>query len=73
MAIQSGVDKIRINPGNIGKEEKIKEVLSAAKDNGTPIRIGVNAGSLEKDILKKVGYPTVEGMIESALRHIENL
>ena len=76
IALESGVDKIRINPGNIGNEEKVKEVLSRAKDKGIPIRIGVNAGSLEKDILKKYGYPTSEGMVESALRHIaicENL
>ena len=71
IAIDSGVDKIRINPGNIGKEEKIKEVLSAAKKNKIPIRIGINAGSLEKDILRKRGYPTIEGMVESAIRHIE--
>ncbi len=70
-AIESGVDKIRINPGNIGSEEKIAEVLRAAKDGGVPIRIGVNAGSLEKDILRKHGFPNSDGMVESALRHIE--
>lgn len=70
MAIDAGVDKIRINPGNIGREDKIKEVLKAAKDNGIPIRIGVNAGSLEKDILRKYEYPTAEAMVESAMRHI---
>lgn len=71
IAVESGVDKIRINPGNIGNEDKIAEVLKACKDNGIPIRIGVNAGSLEKDILRKYGYPTAEGLVESALRHIE--
>ncbi|MBX3720336.1 MAG: flavodoxin-dependent (E)-4-hydroxy-3-methylbut-2-enyl-diphosphate synthase [Turneriella sp.] len=71
IAVKSGVDKIRINPGNIGNKEKVSEVLRACKDNGIPIRIGVNAGSLEKDILRKVGYPTSDGMVESALRHIE--
>lgn len=71
IAIQSGVDKIRINPGNIGNEQKIREVLKAAKDAGIPIRIGVNAGSLEKDLLRKYGYPTADAMVESALRHVE--
>ncbi|MBS0619666.1 MAG: flavodoxin-dependent (E)-4-hydroxy-3-methylbut-2-enyl-diphosphate synthase [Spirochaetes bacterium] len=71
IAVASGVDKIRINPGNIGNKEKVAEVLKACKDNGIPIRIGVNAGSLEKDIMRKVGYPTADGMVESALRHIE--
>jgi|JI9StandDraft_1071089.scaffolds.fasta_scaffold100189_2 (E)-4-hydroxy-3-methylbut-2-enyl-diphosphate synthase len=70
IAVKSGVDKIRINPGNIGNKEKVSEVLRACKDNGIPIRIGVNAGSLEKDIMRKVGYPTSDGMVESALRHI---
>ncbi|MDH5717312.1 MAG: flavodoxin-dependent (E)-4-hydroxy-3-methylbut-2-enyl-diphosphate synthase [Spirochaetia bacterium] len=71
IAVESGVDKIRINPGNIGKEEKIKEVLKACQHANIPIRIGINGGSLEKDILKKYGYPTPEGMVESALRHIQ--
>ncbi|HRP70560.1 MAG TPA: flavodoxin-dependent (E)-4-hydroxy-3-methylbut-2-enyl-diphosphate synthase [Turneriella sp.] len=71
IALKSGVDKIRINPGNIGSKEKVAEVLEACKDRNVPIRIGVNAGSLEKDILKKVGYPTSDGMVESALRHLE--
>ena len=70
IALESGVDKIRINPGNIGKEEKVKAVLSACQEKKIPIRIGVNAGSLEKDILRKYGYPTSDGMVESALRHI---
>lgn len=71
IAVESGVDKIRINPGNIGREEKIKDVLNACKDSGIPIRIGVNAGSLEKDILREYGYPTSKGMVKSALRHLE--
>ncbi len=70
IAAESGVDKIRINPGNIGNSEKIRSVLDACNERQIPIRIGVNAGSLEKDILKKYGYPTSDGMVESALRHI---
>ncbi|MEZ4785962.1 MAG: flavodoxin-dependent (E)-4-hydroxy-3-methylbut-2-enyl-diphosphate synthase [Candidatus Kapaibacterium sp.] len=70
-AIEGGVAKVRINPGNIGKVERIHEVLGAAKDRGIPIRIGVNSGSLEKDILEKHGYPTAEALFESAMRHAE--
>lgn len=69
-AIEGGIDKIRINPGNIGKREKVEEVVRAAKERRIPIRIGVNAGSLEKRILDKYGYPTADGMVESALYHI---
>ncbi|SFX28419.1 4-hydroxy-3-methylbut-2-en-1-yl diphosphate synthase [Thermoactinomyces sp. DSM 45891] len=69
-AIEGGIDKIRINPGNIGRREKVEAVVKAAKERGIPIRIGVNAGSLEKRILDKYGYPTAEGMVESALYHI---
>ncbi|OLO26956.1 4-hydroxy-3-methylbut-2-en-1-yl diphosphate synthase [Alkalihalophilus pseudofirmus] len=69
-AIEGGADKIRINPGNIGKREKVEAVVKAAKEKGIPIRIGVNAGSLEKKILDKYGYPTADGMVESALHHI---
>lgn len=73
-AIESGVDKIRINPGNIGEEEKVKAVVEACKQKHIPIRIGVNGGSLEKDLLEKNnGKPTAEAMIESARRHIEIL
>ncbi|EGL82229.1 4-hydroxy-3-methylbut-2-en-1-yl diphosphate synthase [Caldalkalibacillus thermarum TA2.A1] len=72
-AIEGGVDKIRINPGNIGKREKVEAVVKAAKERGIPIRIGVNAGSLEKRILEKYGYPTADGMVESALYHISIL
>lgn len=72
-AIEGGADKIRINPGNIGKREKVEAVVNAAKAKGIPIRIGVNAGSLEKRILDKYGYPTADGMVESALHHIQIL
>ncbi|NRA42529.1 MAG: flavodoxin-dependent (E)-4-hydroxy-3-methylbut-2-enyl-diphosphate synthase [Pseudomonadales bacterium] len=68
-----GVDCLRINPGNIGKEDRIKQVIDAAKHNGIPIRIGVNAGSLEKDLQKKYGEPTPDALVESALRHVEIL
>ncbi|MDG5788767.1 flavodoxin-dependent (E)-4-hydroxy-3-methylbut-2-enyl-diphosphate synthase [Evansella sp. AB-P1] len=72
-AIEGGADKIRINPGNIGRKEKVEAVVNAAKAKGIPIRIGVNAGSLEKKILDKYGYPTADGMLESALHHIKIL
>lgn len=72
-AIEGGADKIRINPGNIGKKEKVEAVVKAAKEKNIPIRIGVNAGSLEKRILDKYGYPTADGMVESALHHIKIL
>jgi (E)-4-hydroxy-3-methylbut-2-enyl-diphosphate synthase len=72
-AADIGVAKLRINPGNIGSRDKVEKVVSKAKDNNLPIRIGVNAGSLEKDILEKHGYPTAEAMVESALRHIKIL
>ena len=69
-AIENGADKIRINPGNIGSEERVKEVVDAAKAHDVPIRIGINSGSLEKDILKKNGGVTAEGLAQSALRNI---
>lgn len=69
--LDAGVDKIRINPGNIGGEERYKQVITKAKDKGIPVRIGVNGGSLEKDLLEKYGYPTPAALVESALRHIE--
>ena len=72
-AIKSGVDKIRINPGNIGSIDKVKAVVEACKKKNIPIRIGVNAGSLEKDLLEKYGKPTAEAMVESARRHIKIL
>ena len=65
-----GVDCLRINPGNIGKEKRIRAVVDKARDLNIPIRIGVNAGSLEKDIQKKYGEPTPEALVESALRHV---
>ena len=65
-------DKLRINPGNIGNEEKVKLVVKAAKDYGIPIRVGVNLGSLERDLFQKYGYSS-EGMVESALRHVKIL
>lgn len=72
-AIEAGVDKIRINPGNIGDEEKTKAVVEACKANKIPIRIGVNGGSLEKDLLEKYGKPCAEAMVESARKHVEIL
>jgi (E)-4-hydroxy-3-methylbut-2-enyl-diphosphate synthase len=68
-----GVDCLRINPGNIGREDRVRTVVSKAQDMGIPIRIGVNAGSLEKDLQKKYGEPTPEALVESAHRHIEIL
>jgi (E)-4-hydroxy-3-methylbut-2-enyl-diphosphate synthase len=70
-AIDAGVAKVRINPGNIGKPEWEREVLLAAKEKGIPIRIGVNSGSLEKDLMDKYGYPKPEALFESAMRHVE--
>jgi len=70
MAIDNGIDKVRINPGNIGKRDKVEAVVKACKERGIPIRIGVNAGSLENHLLEKYGYPTAEAMVESALYHI---
>ncbi len=73
-AIESGVDKIRINPGNIGDKERVKLVADNCKKHGIPIRIGVNGGSLEKDLLEKYGgKPTPEAMVESAKRHVQIL
>ncbi|MEW6728634.1 MAG: flavodoxin-dependent (E)-4-hydroxy-3-methylbut-2-enyl-diphosphate synthase [Pseudomonadota bacterium] len=68
-----GVDCLRINPGNIGREDRVRAVVEAARDKGIPIRIGVNAGSLEKDLQEKYGEPTPEALVESALRHVEIL
>jgi len=73
MAIEAGVDKLRINPGNIGSDEKIKAVVSAAKSGKIPIRIGVNSGSLQKDILAKYGHPCPKALVESALVHVKIL
>jgi len=68
-----GVDCLRINPGNIGREDRVRAVVDCARDNNIPIRIGVNAGSLEKELQKKYGEPTSDALVESALRHIDIL
>jgi len=72
-SIENGVDKIRLNPGNIGSKERVAQVVSLAKDKGVPIRIGVNGGSLDKEIYQKFGGITPEALVESALRHVEIL
>ena len=69
-AIAAGVHKVRINPGNIGSEKKVAEVMTAARDKGCAMRIGVNSGSLEKDLLDKHGWPSPEALAESAVRHV---
>lgn len=69
-AIENGVDKLRINPGNIGDDEKVKAVVEKAKEYNVPIRIGVNSGSIEQKILEKYGKPTADGMVESAMYHV---
>lgn len=73
LSIENGVDALRINPGNIGSIEKVRKIVEATKQNNIPIRIGVNSGSLEKDLLIKYGKVTPEGLVESALRHIDIL
>lgn len=72
-AVKNGADKLRINPGNIGDKDRVKKVVETAKALGAPIRIGVNSGSLERDLLEKYKRPTPEAMVESALRHVEIL
>ncbi len=72
-SIENGISKLRINPGNIGSREKVHELARACKAKNIPIRIGVNSGSLEKDILEKYGKVTAEGLVESALRHVKLL
>ncbi|MHC1697802.1 MAG: flavodoxin-dependent (E)-4-hydroxy-3-methylbut-2-enyl-diphosphate synthase [Geobacteraceae bacterium] len=72
-ALKKGVDGLRINPGNIGEKWKVQEVVQAARERSVPIRIGVNAGSLEKELLVKFGHPTAEAMVESALGHVRIL
>ena len=72
-AIAAGVDGLRLNPGNIGSTEKVRAVVEAAKERNIPIRIGVNAGSLPKDLLEKYGHPTAEALVEAAWRHIHIL
>jgi len=73
MVMERGIDCIRINPGNIGSRQKVERVVKMAKERKVPMRIGVNAGSLEKDLLEKYGYPTAEAMVESAIKHIRIL
>ncbi len=72
-AIEAGADKIRINPGNIGSKDRVKAVVDACKEKQIPIRIGVNSGSIEKELLDKYGKPTAKAMVESARKHIEIL
>jgi (E)-4-hydroxy-3-methylbut-2-enyl-diphosphate synthase len=72
-ALSAGIHGVRLNPGNIGSKERVREVVRAARERNVPIRIGVNAGSLEKDIVERHGWPTAEGMVESAERHIRLL
>lgn len=71
--VDVGVDKVRINPGNIGSAENVRAVADACRKNNVPIRIGVNSGSLEKELLKKYGRPTAEALVESALNHVKLL
>ena len=71
LAMEAGADKIRINPGNLGGESKLDEILKMAKNKGAAIRIGVNSGSVEKDLLEKYGYPCSDAIVESALRWVE--
>ncbi len=73
LAIENGIDKLRINPGNIGSDDKVKAVVEKAKEKDIPIRIGVNSGSIEKHILEKYGKPTADGMVESAMYHVNLL
>ncbi len=72
-AVEAGVHALRINPGNIGARERVETLVAACKEKGIPIRVGVNSGSLEKDILERDGHPTAHGMVESATRHVELL
>lgn len=71
--MENGIDKVRINPGNIGSKERVKQVVDTAKDKGIPIRIGVNGGSLEKELLEKYKRPCADALVESAMRHVEIL
>ena len=73
MAAESGASKIRINPGNIGGEDRVQAVVSTCKEKKIPIRIGVNGGSLDKKLLEKYGHPTAEALVESAIQHLELL
>lgn len=73
LCMKNGVDKVRINPGNVGSRDRVREIVEMAKERNIPIRIGVNGGSLEKDLLKKYQKPTADALVESAFRHIEIL
>ena len=73
LEVADTADCLRINPGNIGKEDRVSEVINAAKYNNIPIKVGVNAGSIEKDLQKKYGEPNADALVESALRHVEIL
>jgi (E)-4-hydroxy-3-methylbut-2-enyl-diphosphate synthase len=73
IALEEGIDCIRLNPGNIGERKKLEKVVVSAKEKKVPIRIGINAGSLEKDLLEKYGFPTAEAMVESAFRAVNVL
>lgn len=72
-ALEAGIDKLRLNPGNIGDADRVRQVVQSAKERGVPIRIGVNAGSLEKHLIAKYGHPTPEAMVQSALDHLKIL
>ena len=71
--VAAGIDKVRINPGNIGDKSRVRAVVKACKSKNIPIRIGVNSGSLEKELLEKYGAPTAEALVESAMRHVSLL
>ena len=71
--VSAGIDKVRINPGNIGDDDRVKQVVQACKTKGIPIRIGVNAGSLEKEVLAKYGAPVPQALVESAMNHVRLL
>ena len=73
LEVADTADCLRINPGNIGKEDRVREVIQSAIDNNVPIRVGVNAGSMEKDLQKKYGEPNADALVESALRHVDIL
>ena len=73
LAIENGIDKLRINPGNIGSDENVEKVVKVAKEKNIPIRIGVNSGSIEKEILEKYGAPCSDALVESALYHVRLL
>ena len=72
-AIENGADKVRINPGNIGTDDKLLEVVKAARERGIPIRVGVNSGSMEKDLIEKYHGVTAQGLVESALRNVKRI